>query len=73
MLKNMQINNLFSPNFNKKKRLRNTIKIAIIHYTGMQSERESLYRLCSAKSKVSSHFVINEYGKIYRASYYGAC
>jgi len=66
MLKNMQINNLFSPNFNKKKRLRNTIKIAIIHYTGMQSERESLYRLCSAKSKVSSHFVINEYGKIYR-------
>ena len=66
MLKNMQINNLFSPNFNKKKRLRNTIKIAIIHYTGMQSERESLIRLCNPKSKASSHLLINQNGKVYR-------
>ena len=32
----------------------------------MQSERESIARLCSPKSKVSSHFVINQKGKIYR-------
>ena len=32
----------------------------------MQSERESIMRLCSSKSKVSSHFVINKKGKIYR-------
>ena len=32
----------------------------------MQSERESMFRLCNPKSKVSSHFVINQNGKIYR-------
>ena len=32
----------------------------------MQSERESLIRLSEPKSKVSSHFVINRNGKIYR-------
>ena len=32
----------------------------------MQSELESLNRLCSSRSKVSSHIVINRNGKIYR-------
>ena len=32
----------------------------------MQSERESIMRLCNPKYKVSSHFVINRNGKIYR-------
>ena len=32
----------------------------------MQSERESIIRLCNAKSKVSSHFLINQDGKVYR-------
>ncbi len=62
----MKINNWFSPNFDKKKRSKSSIKIIVIHYTGMQSERESLARLCDPKSKVSSHFVINRNGKIYR-------
>jgi len=62
----MKINNYYSPNFNKKKRSINSIKIIVIHYTGMQSERESLIRLSEPKSKVSSHFVINRNGKIYR-------
>ena len=31
----------FSPNFDKKKRLNKDIKFVILHYTGMQSERES--------------------------------
>ena len=62
----MKINNRFSPNFNKKKRSINSIKIIVIHYTGMQSERESISRLCNPKSKVSSHFVINQKGKVYR-------
>ena len=38
----------------------------MIHYTGMQSERESMLRLSNPKSKVSSHFVISRNGKIYR-------
>ena len=62
----MQEYSIYSPNFNRKKRSKNSIKIIVIHYTGMQSERESLSRLCNPKSKVSSHFVINQNGKIYR-------
>ena len=62
----MKISNFYSPNFSKKKRPKNSIKIIIIHYTGMQSERESMIRLCNPRSRVSSHFVINQNGKIYR-------
>ena len=32
----------------------------------MQSERESVSRLCNPKSKVSSHFVISQNGRAYR-------
>jgi N-acetylmuramoyl-L-alanine amidase len=62
----MKIRNYISPNFNKKKRLKRTIKIIVIHYTGMQSGREALLRLCNPKSKVSSHFLITEKGIIFR-------
>ena len=62
----MKINSLYSPNFNKSKRSKNSIKIIVIHYTGMQSERESIIRLCNTKSKASSHFLINQNGKVYR-------
>ena len=62
----MKINNYFSPNFDYAKRSAYSIKIIVIHYTGMQSERESIKRLCSSKSKVSSHFLINRNGKVYR-------
>tara|TARA_Y100000590_G_scaffold305044_1_gene344038 strand:+ start:1829 stop:2554 length:726 start_codon:yes stop_codon:yes gene_type:complete len=62
----MKINSKYSPNFNKKKRPSNSIKVIVIHYTGMQSERESIMRLCDPKSKVSSHYLINKKGKTYR-------
>jgi len=62
----MQKDSYYSPNFNRKKRSKASIKTIIIHYTGMQSERESLSRLCSPKSKVSSHFVISQNGRVYR-------
>tara|TARA_B100001123_G_C15175269_1_gene973054 strand:+ start:422 stop:1147 length:726 start_codon:yes stop_codon:yes gene_type:complete len=62
----MKINNLLSPNFDKKRRSKSIIKLVVIHYTGMQSERESIRRLRNPKTKVSSHFVINLKGKIYR-------
>ena len=32
----------------------------------MQSERESIARLCNPQFKVSAHFIINQKGKIYR-------
>ena len=62
----MKINVVYSPNFDQKKRSSKSIKLLVIHYTGMQSERESIMRLCNPKYKVSSHFVINQNGKIYR-------
>jgi len=62
----MKIGSLYSPNFNRKQRTKNSVKIIVIHYTGMQSERESIIRLCNPKSKVSSHFLINQSGKVYR-------
>ena len=62
----MKIIELFSPNFNKKNRSFECIKIIVIHYTGMQSERESISRLSDPKFEVSSHFVIGRNGKIYR-------
>ena len=62
----MKEHGIYSPNFDRKKRLANSIKIIVIHYTGMQSERESIIRLSNTRSKVSSHFLINQNGKVYR-------
>ena len=53
-----------SPNFSKKARKKKDIKFVIIHYTGMQSEIESLRRLKNIKSKVSCHYFINRKGEI---------
>ncbi len=62
----MKITNYYSPNFDKKKRSLKSIKVIVLHYTGMQSGRESIIRLCNPKSKVSCHLVINQTGKLYR-------
>ena len=62
----MKINSIYSPNFDAKKRSYKSIQFIIIHYTGMQSGRESIKRLCNPKSKVSSHYFIDQNGKIYR-------
>ena len=61
----MRIRNLFSPNYNRKTRRANSIKFIVIHYTGMQSERESIKKLRDSKSKVSSHYLINQNGRIF--------
>ena len=54
----------FSPNFSKKRRKVKDIKFVIIHYTGMQSEIESIKRLTDIKSKVSCHYLVNRKGQI---------
>ena len=61
----MKIIKNFSPNYDRKKRTSNSIQIIVFHYTGMQSERESIERLCNPSSKVSSHYLINRRGKIF--------
>lgn len=60
----MKINYNPSPNYSVKKRAKKDIKFLIIHYTGMQSEIESIKRLKNIKSKVSCHYLINKRGQV---------
>ena len=60
----MKIISNYSPNHSKKKRRKKDIKFVIIHYTGMQSEIESIKRLKDPKYKVSCHYLIGRKGKI---------
>ena len=60
----MKIKFNFSPNYSNKIRLKSDIKFVIIHYTGMQSEIESIKRLKDPISEVSCHYLINRKGKI---------
>ena len=62
--KNYKNNKFLSPNFSIKSRSNKEIKHIVIHYTGMQSEVESLKKLCNPRSGVSSHFFIKRSGKI---------
>ena len=59
----MKIVTKLSPNFSQKRSGR-IIKFVIIHYTGMQSEIESIDRLQNPNSKVSCHYLINRKGII---------
>ena len=54
----------YSPNFDVKKRKFEQIKFIIFHYTGMKNDKEVINRLTDIKSKVSSHFLISDNGKI---------
>ena len=60
----MKINSIKSPNHSQRKRSKKKIEFIIIHYTGMQSERASIKRLVSSKSKVSTHYLINRDGEV---------
>lgn len=62
----MKIIAKYSPNFSKEKRIKKNIKFVIIHYTGMQSEIESINRLKNPKYKVSCHYLINRKGDIFQ-------
>ena len=60
----MKIISNFSPNYSKELRLKSQIKFVIFHYTGMQSEIESINRLKNPKFSVSCHYLINKKGLI---------
>jgi N-acetylmuramoyl-L-alanine amidase len=55
---------LNSPNHSLKQRKKSNIRFIVIHYTGMQSERESIKRLTDKKSRVSAHYLINREGNL---------
>ena len=63
---NFTISNEYkSPNFNKNRDM-GLLDAIIIHYTGMQNAESALNYLCNKKSKVSSHYFINEEGQIFQ-------
>jgi len=61
----MKITKHYSSNCDLKKRSSKSITVIVLHYTGMQSERESLKKLTNPKSKVSCHYLINRKGKVF--------
>jgi N-acetylmuramoyl-L-alanine amidase len=42
------------------------IDMLVLHYTGMQSCQAAVERLCDPAAKVSSHYVVDEDGTVYR-------
>ena len=52
-----------SPNFNERKV---PPDIIVLHYTGMQTGEEALAWLCNEESKVSSHYLVEEDGRVFR-------
>ena len=58
------INKYKSPNYDCRKK-DFFPQYIIIHYTAMKSDIEAINYLCNKKNKVSSHFLINKFGKIY--------
>lgn len=61
----MQIIERPSPNQNARAP-GSVIDMLVLHYTGMISPEHALARLRDAKAKVSSHYLIDEDGRIYR-------
>ncbi len=60
----MKLKILKSSNYSINLRKKSQIKFIIIHYTGMQSERECIKRLTDKKSQVSTHYLINKKGNL---------
>ena len=52
-----------SPNFNERKAPPDMI---VLHYTGMRTGKEALARLCDPEAKVSSHYLVEEDGRVFR-------
>ena len=62
----LMIENNYSPNFDIKKRPKNSIKFIIIHYTGMKNQSNAISRLLDFNSKVSCHYFIKNNGNLIR-------
>jgi len=54
-----------SSNFNERPQPA-TIDILVLHYTGMESGKTAIDRLCDPVSKVSAHYVVEENGDVLR-------
>ena len=54
-----------SPNYNQRKPGK-AIGMLVMHYTGMRDAEAALRRLTDPEAQVSSHYLIDEAGKVYR-------
>lgn len=61
----LKVKDLPSPNFSQRPP-EMEVDVLVLHYTGMRTGREALSRLCDAKTQVSSHYVVEEDGQIFR-------
>ncbi len=52
-----------SPNFNERT---TPPDMLVLHYTGMRTGPEALARLCDEAAKVSSHYLVEEDGRVFR-------
>jgi N-acetylmuramoyl-L-alanine amidase len=52
-----------SPNFDARTKVPDMI---VLHYTGMQTGEAALARLCDPEAKVSSHYLVEEDGRVFR-------
>lgn len=62
----MKINHTYrSPNFGPRPKTAD-INMLLLHYTGMQTGKEALERLCDSAAQVSAHYLIEEDGEIFQ-------
>lgn len=54
-----------SPNWGERP-THSSINTLVLHYTGMQTGKEALHRLCNPEAEVSAHYMIEEDGTIYQ-------
>lgn len=54
-----------SPNFDERN-CRRPVDMVVLHYTGMPTAAAALQRMTDSQSKVSSHYMIDEDGTVYR-------
>jgi N-acetylmuramoyl-L-alanine amidase len=52
-----------SPNFDARTKVPDML---VLHYTGMETGEAALARLCDPEAKVSSHYLVEEDGRIFR-------
>jgi len=64
----LEIRERLSPNFGTRGEAPNIrpINMLVLHYTGMQSAEAALDRLCDPEAKVSSHYLVDEDGTVWR-------
>ncbi len=53
-----------SPNFDDRRG--QSVRFLVLHYTGMATAELAIERLCDPVAKVSSHYVVDEAGTVYR-------